>query len=246
MELVWYYFAVIQITSTGIIFFDKVNKVFQNSRFRIKKCIQYFYYYSFALSLISSAPILITVFLLKLMDSFIFVLIVGGFFFIVTIYGAAMSSLFIRKLIEIYKMDHSEENQQFLNIIKKTSILFFVSLTATAINTAMYIITHPFAQSMWNISSIFDIFTNWTCIALSYREFDKQYMKICKPVDWICGRIWRGIIEKDTEAALSKVIEHNCSHRNDNQIQNNSDNFKRNVHRNESPGISCFGSEEVP
>ena len=246
VELVWYYFAVIQTTTTGIIFFDKVNKVFQNSIFQITKCIQYFYYYSFAFSLVSSAPILIIAFSLNLMDSFIFALIVVGFLFIVMIYGTAMSSLFIRKLIRIYKMDHSEENQQFFDIIKKTTILFFISLTATLINMTMYIITHPFAQSLWNISSIFDIYTNWTCIALSYREFDKQYMKICKPMDWICGRIWRGIIDEDPETRLSQIIEHNCSRSNDDQMQSKSDNFKRNVRKNECSGISSSRSEAVP
>ena len=41
--------------------------------------------------------------------------------------------------------------------------------------------------------TLFDVFTNFICIAMMYRVFDDYYRKMCKPIDSLCKRCFRFI-----------------------------------------------------
>jgi len=92
-------------------------------------------------------------------------------------------------------------NNKLLTTISKSTILALISLTMTFLTPitmlfGYYTLSTSHNQTMYEAGtcllafcSLFDVYTNYICILLSYNCFDKMYVKVCGKCDKKCRAI---------------------------------------------------------
>lgn len=101
--------------------------------------------------------------------------------------------MYIRKLLAIYK--NIDSDPKLIEIITKTTILTLISISATFL-TSMCITMKPIMSEFMDFQVIetfilyIDVYTNFLCVVLTYRYFDKYYSLLCKGMHSKCESMW--------------------------------------------------------
>ena len=161
------------------IFFYRLYYIFYGTSLALSKITLYItlflYIISFTVSIV--APLMYTQFPNAI--GLIVASLSMVFSICLTIYLAV---LFIYKLYSIHKSAKNGTNSQ-IQIMTKTSILTFISIFATFIDSISFslflFITSQHFHFLSNVIMIADIYTNFLCVIFTYKCFDSYYIKAC-------------------------------------------------------------------
>ena len=116
--------------------------------------------------------------------------IISFLFAISGVLNVAISILFIRKLVDVNKNLYEESSDDLINVITKTSILTVISCIFTVIlmiSLIFQILSEEYRNSI--IPTLFllsDSFTNFICISLQFKFFEKEFYYFCGCIDTKC------------------------------------------------------------
>ena len=200
--LIYYLMFGIQSYALIVIFFNRINRVFNGTPFQLSKCTANIFkffiivlpcYMVIGLILFglctsgckSSAPLIANIFLLIYIGLLISLLV-----------------LFIYKLVQVHNGDAN--NDILIGAITKMTILASFSVVITfldGITTVFYFQAND-SWSEWiaTFVSMSDIYTNFICIIFCYKVFKPYYNKICKCCDRKCRKCWKRVIVDRSDA----------------------------------------------
>ena len=129
---------------------------------------------------------------------------------IIIIEAMILTSLFLHKVIQVYKsMDKQNNKPELIKIITKTSVLAFVSTFSTllsSIGTAISQMMAPIhAEFSAFILSVFDLSMNFFCIILLYKDYNEWYLKICGCCDSKFTMCWNKIVQTEKNTAENQT-----------------------------------------
>eukprot|EP01084_Bolivina_argentea_P101213 181502_1 len=169
-----------------IVLFLRVYYTFMDSVYTISRWTIYFFSLIFIAAAIAALLVMIPIFESSIQWIFTFTLLV-----LMVVMSFAISALFIYKLHCVYKsMIDAIQDDGLLSIITKNTILVLLSISFSIGSLLSTVLT--LYQWGWAISRIrnfiflFDAYTNFICIILTYKFFDKYYHNICGCVDTKC------------------------------------------------------------
>lgn len=198
----WYFAFLVQAETLCIIFLFKVKVIFEPTMFRINDCILIGYKFIFIFVGIIWLPLVI---FYSYFPVLIWQIIIISYLCIFVLGNISLVCLFIFKLIQVYKMEmsNSEDNDirkdsdtQVLDVIKKTTILITFSLFITLCHIFMIVFFYNY-QFIVSYFGLFDSYTNWIFITLSYGEFNDEYKCICNCIHSKCDSFWGLCIYND-------------------------------------------------
>ena len=153
-------------------------------------------------------------------------------FLIYALLCVSIAGLFIFKLFQLHKTVNKrdgenarfsttskDENDRFIALITKNTVLAFVA-TMTTVLTLASVITIPDKPTNSKFKKAYirhylfllDAFINFVCIKLAYRVFQGYYYKICGPLDrkgkWCCYKL-TGSRHRNNEQQLVKMMNTN-------------------------------------
>ena len=130
-----------------------------------------------------------------------------------------LSSLFIYKLIIVYRQDHSDNdaNKDILPLITKNTILA-TCCNISSLFLAMSVVLVYSAPSISSISAMISwsfifmyILSNFLCISLSYRYNIKYYSLICGHLDNLCASCFGNNNLTNIQQELAVHVDENGS-----------------------------------
>ena len=127
--------------------------------------------------------------------------------------------LFTMKLMKIHR---NKFDEGVISVVTKIIILTSITLTLTFANLVVIslrvLMFSPLTFILsWNVS-IWDIFTNFLCMVLSYNMFNNYYLKLCGPCDTSCHHC----LDK-TEKEHAEYIENAANKRNKSKVSGTSE-----------------------
>ena len=99
---------------------------------------------------------------------------------LVVILIITLVSLYIYKMYRVYQID-IDDGESLLHVIRKTTLLTIISVSATIVLFAIIRIGLQFyVDTFWIATAVFvyDIYTNALCVFLSYQQFDTYYYSL--------------------------------------------------------------------
>ena len=198
-----------------IIFFDRVRLVFKNTPLRLHKFTVYLWKILFILPPFYVSTIMI-LWITNNVSEGLWRISIGAAYLFAIVYMIALVILFINKLIQVYKIDHSkDENLSLISSITKIVILTTYYVLLTVIQSVWYQIKRMKIEDdnyrMYDWIGayilILDIFMNYICIVLCFRSFKMNYIKLCKWMDLMCRKCWIVIIPRANDAVTMKMME---------------------------------------
>ena len=188
----------------GILFY-RLYKVFGRKPFQLSKFVTYSFItcYTFLCVLL----IFFNIFGMTSMINYAISVIVGVIIFIyILIMNVWLVFLFIFKLIQTYGCEEADES--LIELITKISILCFTSAFTVLLTSIFVSLSLEITSYHWyfilDIFVIMDLYTNFLCVLLSFRYFDRFYLTICKCCDHQCYECWRRCIQVLKTRKLSK------------------------------------------
>ena len=224
IEILFISAYLIQIYLMLIIFLGKVYQVSQTSiAFRIRKSTVYIY--SILLGCMPLYTVIgVSIYELNLVSTRI------GYTFsvILMVYYVIMSSslvtLFIKKLLSIYRRLDHEDAEFLIKPITKTTILATVAIPLIFINASVLLIYTYFysiyIEWICKFVGLIDIYSNFICIILCNKMFQSNYLKICSRLDKLCNIFCTKIadnMEGDNLKQTHVAIDRNTSVTSNNQ-----------------------------
>ena len=204
----WIYFIIsysIQTYFLWLILFLRLKFVFQGSIFKLSKLTVRIHIIIFIFIPIG-APCLFLI-LSYIQSTLIYTILLLIIFVFIIIFSMSLSILFIYKLLNVFKINQ-KHNSKLLQTISKSTILAIISLSLTFLTPitmllCFYAIHHSqnenkngertlsmeIATSILAVICLFDVFSNYFCILLSYNCFDGLYRKVCGKFDKKCRQI---------------------------------------------------------
>eukprot|EP01083_Nonionella_stella_P015821 44273_1 len=201
----WVYFITFYGAQTyllWLVLFLRLHYVFKGSVYNLS---------SFTVKIHTALFILMPLFtplyfyVLFLVDGRVYTIILAFSFLFIMAFSTSLSVLFIYKLFQVFQnMDICTKNRQklmnhkLLSTITKSTMLAVISLsmtflTPTTLLFGYYSIAHSNSQivaeagaAVLAFCSLFDVYTNYICILLSYNCFDQMYNKMCGECDKKC------------------------------------------------------------
>eukprot|EP01084_Bolivina_argentea_P247214 413628_1 len=108
----------------------------------------------------------------------------------------------------------AKNDKYFLSIMTKSTILTIISVSITLLLTVMTmfmdLVSSELQDMIWHLFILLDIFTNFSCIALSALFAKKYYLKICGVMDNACRKCCIKLSKSNNASTeLSTYIESN-------------------------------------
>ena len=180
-----------------IIFFERLDIVFNGTSFVVSKCTKNIYKFLFI-----STPILVVIAICLFQYTLIFSILAGVVLLLFIGLMISLVILFIIKLVNVYKSSGMSENtgadKSVVSAITKTTILTTISVSMTLVNAivAIWRLNTDNIYIIWfqNYFVLLDVYTNFLCVILSYTAFVKYYQTLCKCMDIKCRSCWVRII----------------------------------------------------
>ena len=99
----------------------------------------------------------------------------------------SISILYIHKLYVSFQS--STEHLELLSMIIKTSILNFMTMLVTLLSAICFIFWTEsiYLEFLAELSMAIDAFTNFLCVILSYKYYEKVYFTLCGCLHWKCN-----------------------------------------------------------
>lgn len=200
----WIYFIIfygIQTYFLWLILFLRLKYVFEGSIYKLSKLTVRIHIVIFIFIPIIAPCLLLILSYIK--SNLIYTILLLLLFIFIIIFSMSLSILFIYKLYNVFKINQQHKNSKLLQTISKSTILAIISLSLTFLTPitmlmCFYSIHHSqstnnqrsismeIATSILAVICLFDVFTNYFCILLSYNCFDKLYGKLCGKFDTKC------------------------------------------------------------
>ena len=125
----------------------------------------------------------------------------------------SLSSLFVYKLIQVIKdEDTTRNNGRLLDIITKNTILTLISNSATLLVIVGIIVNSiiPNHGSYWIFSmnvlvQFLDVYTNFICIAFTFKCFISWYNGVCGKLDYKCKKCCSMMFMSESLAAMQNA-----------------------------------------
>ena len=147
-------------------------------------------------------------------------ILIAMFVIFALIMMTSLITLFIYKLIKVYKLVENENksvrNERMIGAITKLAVLSSISISISIINMISYIIAYGnfikdvhFHGMQWYLHwflQLGDIYTNFLCAVLCLKMYSKRYVKICKCLDAKCRKCWINILQNKEHAATLKPV----------------------------------------
>eukprot|EP01083_Nonionella_stella_P043710 117953_1 len=177
-----------------VFLFVRLKVTFEGSIYKLSDCTTKIFKFLFIFN-----PFFITIsaviFAVNMTVGIIFIVIE----FIIT-FGMTTSlvSLYIYKLIKVYKMDVDVDNTIYVDVITKITILSVVCILGTMMAPIPLLFLGQMNQyTIWtvNIMLSFDIYTNCICVVLTYSSFSPYYFKLCGCLDAKLKKKYRKTIQ---------------------------------------------------
>eukprot|EP01084_Bolivina_argentea_P011068 20686_1 len=177
----------VQLYSLLLLLFFRIHWIFKSTMFAFSKYILQGFKILFIVT-----PLLfvasICVYNLNRMHGTI---MVGISFLVAIVLVVSITILFVRKLIHVYQ---NRDNEELLTVITKTTILTFCSIFITALTNTSVIIANVIIISIHSlmishIIAMFDMFSNFMFIALTYKCFQKEYNILFGFIDIKCRNL---------------------------------------------------------
>ena len=225
----------VQSTALMTIFFNRVRHIFEKAvLFNIKKITIMIYYFVFIVLIIwgiyTSIYIGFIAYNPKINPPEIFVHIANSIILMLALTNLSLVIYFISKMIRVHKRlfetKPQDTNNFILKPVTKVAILTTVSFISSfsqwlcwviyfaVVGSPVSVIILPLGQFM----SMFDVFTNFLCVMLSYKLFERQYEFLCCCMDKCCQRCWSDIATKD-ETNIASTIESTCDTKTNSDVQ---------------------------
>eukprot|EP00484_Ammonia_sp_Unknown_P024524 CAMPEP_0197026674 /NCGR_PEP_ID=MMETSP1384-20130603/6711_1 /TAXON_ID=29189 /ORGANISM="Ammonia sp." /LENGTH=437 /DNA_ID=CAMNT_0042455379 /DNA_START=30 /DNA_END=1343 /DNA_ORIENTATION=- len=176
----------LQIYSLWIILFLRVYYLFTNSMFRLSRTVVYAYCACFIAVALSVIPVFV-LFRLEA-ESYLTLPYVA----LSICFSTALLVTFLMKLLHIFLGVGADE--LLINTATKNTLLAFISICCTFVVIFVLIGLYIRHQGDWAHHSVLeelmlefailvDIVSNFVCVLLTYKFFDKQYYRLCGPLD---------------------------------------------------------------
>ena len=187
----------LQVFALCMVLFARLYVVFNNSVFQLSKC---------TLFLVSSLFIIIPILIIlsfTVLPSLIAWYMTGFIMFIAVLYCIWITSSFIYKLFKVYKNSNPMNDDALLSIITKNTILTLYSISATLLSIIFVLIvasianTSPYIRYIYDFAFLFDVYTNFCCVMMSYKLFDGYYRRLCECCDLKCKSWCFHLVGKD-------------------------------------------------
>ena len=169
------------------IFFIRFHSVMKTTKYRFSEFTLKIYYFSFIFIGICSIIVCILCIFISITANRLFFLFAALTMLSMLLLIISIIITFIHKLI---KINQTECDQEVISVITKIIILTSISLFLTFIDFAV-ISCRILMESLltvtlaWNIS-LWDIFSNFLCMILSYNTFNGYYKQFCGCLDQKC------------------------------------------------------------
>ena len=194
-------FYVIQTLLLLAILFMRLYFIFAETTFALSQATVGIYWiiYSLCTLLFIAAAIAFANFSQRSIAS----VIIGSAFLMLIIMMSILIILFLYKMTQVYTgVDHMHQNSNpaLIRIITKTSILASISITLSLLNAIAVILeVLPSTASIHiifisKLFNVYDVFTNFWCVILSFSGYNNWYLKICKGCDSKCISCWHSIV----------------------------------------------------
>lgn len=198
-----------------LVLYTRLKVIFQDTMWKISRNMVRFYTTIFVItpSIFIVAAIIHTILPFTIID-LIGVLLC---FVMIIILIISMMVLFIRKLIQIYKnaflTTETDDSTLWISTITKTTLLTFISILLTLlspISLAMANVTKS-THAVWvsNFMVLFDVYTNFICVTLSYNHHADHYNKLCGCMDSQCRKMWTKMVTSKSgdEEVISTTMD---------------------------------------
>eukprot|EP01084_Bolivina_argentea_P281183 481055_1 len=125
-----------------------------------------------------------------------------------------LNGLFVYKMHKIYRLaDDTCQNEKFIAISVKMSLLGFISLSTTfllyfigSINVSVVLSIH--LNFVFYLCCIADTYTNFVCILLSYHYFDSYYKYLCGRCHSKCSKLGnKYLIRKHSDVNMENTTD---------------------------------------
>ena len=204
---------VIQFYFLLLLLFIRLHSVFKDTMYELSRITVRIFKFAYIL-LLFLVIIGVMLFRFRIPGSFIIAFIMVLIFIALII---TLMVMYIRKLLKVYKAVSNTENAETENliiIITKTTILTIFSLSVTFLTPIVLGIMSnaKCAECASNIGSttmLLDIYTNFLCIALSYKCFGGAYIKLCGCTHKLCKKMWYKIAGKNDPEMMELAITNN-------------------------------------
>ena len=188
-------YFVVQIYLLWFVMFIKIYYVFKGSVYQLSSCTVKFF---IALFVIIPLPLMIMAGM-ALIGDYTYRLVIYG---IIVLFSIILASLFIYKLYQIFRDSQkgNTENKmdlenRFLSTMTKTTILTFASISVTML---VPLLTQD-EIAVFVFMSLWDIYTNFIFVMLSYTPFNDQYQKCCGCCDRNCRKCLFKMVSNNAE-----------------------------------------------
>jgi len=205
----WVLSLVFQFETLILIFFERVQRVFENTPLRLSKCITNIHYFGFFIFGIQNVTI--TIFIFGDIGSGFVKLMLSTIGFIITIsLTSSLLIVFVGRLLRVYKSLEFVDNSFAVNAITRLMVLTSISLIMTFLDVLSFVI-HAVSEVKYKRGFTYvillDVFTNFLCVSLSYAAFKNYYTAICSCYDHQCRICWTKVIECCNKEKHDKVNE---------------------------------------
>ena len=179
------------------IFFVRIKRVFTGTPLQLAKRTVIIFYSVFII--IPSVSFIATIGYSFCMDNncriYAYIMQLCAWILLILIISTVV--LFIYKLIQVYKTENN--NEILINAITKITILFTMSICISFINLTTTVLYRYGAnniglQWVFNYIALFDFYTNFICVIMSFKLFKIWYGRICSCFDNKCRICWTSII----------------------------------------------------
>ena len=182
----------LQLYLLWLVMFIKLYYVFKESVYQLSLCTLRFFIILFII-LPTALGINLFLFTMANPETEIYHRYLFIMYGIIALFSLILTYLFVYKLYKIYRDSNQQSkmdpNDTFLSIMSKTTILTFTSIFFTMLVPLILVIfetfkaepdhTHDFKYGILTVIGIFDVYTNFLCVMLSYSILDNVYKKWC-------------------------------------------------------------------
>eukprot|EP01084_Bolivina_argentea_P117529 208712_1 len=195
----------LQNTFLVIVLFTRIYHIFHGTELQLTLSTIIFFVVSFIISSAVFITLLVTKITIPGTDKWFNCAVTLCIFNVFFMF--AMTTLFLNKLAKVVQnstknlySNQRKFNMKLIQIITKTTLLSLISMLITFVSCALLLFRFSLFGdntdvkiyveiiSDWVIA--LDIYSNFACYSLSFRYYNKYYIKLCKCCDYKCKRLW--------------------------------------------------------
>ena len=174
--------------SLCISLFVRCYFIFKTTAMAISKCTVRIYIIMFILAF---GLMIFLPFIYHLRGRLYWTIIVGSFVILIIGLMVSLIILFLYKLCQAHSIDYKGDDS-LTQLVNKTTVLGMISIFSNALAPLSIILRFQSVNHIaWihfisNILISFEIYSNFSCVVLSYKNYDKTYHKLCGCFDKLC------------------------------------------------------------